>query len=930
MSDPFRRGVSGAGTALAFVTVFALSGCSGQSDVELLQSARKHLEAGQAATASIELKNVARKRDQDGEVRFLLGRALLESGDAAGAEIELERALKLKHSPEQVLPQLARAMLALQKYRQLTDNYGLTEFRENVPTAELKTLIASAYYSQRAVDKAEGANAAALMRVPDYVPALLMQANLTAAGGDRTNAAHMVDDVVARAPDNVQAWTLKGQLHEAAGQRAEAIEAFRKALSLKPDSVSAHAALMSVYLSPPDLPAAEAQWKAMSAALPNNPQTRFYEAKLAYLHGDLRKVRELTGTLIGSGTSNVSLLQLAGATEIELKSPAQAEELLTRAMALAPGAAAPRVLLGRAYVASGQYAKAMETVHPLLESGRPPVEALVLMAQAKLMSGDARSADVLFTRAAQVLPRNTGVATAKALANTQRDASEASLGELETLVGQGAGTTAALALVSARLARGEIDRALAAVDELARSQPDQPLPDELRGRIALKQGRVDVARANFERALEKDPTHYAAVAGLAGIDLAQGKTADAQERYRTLLKHDPNHLQALLGLAEIRARDSDGAAEVVKLLSKAIEAHPGNRGPRLMLIDYHLARRDYKSAVAVAQAAVNARPGTPELLERLGQAQIGAGEVQQALITYGRLADVQPQSAVVQLTIAGIHMQVRNLGAAKAAVRRASVLAPDSLQVTRAAVSLAALDKDYVQALALARDLQKRQPDEAAGFMMEGEIEILRNDPVAAERALRAAVSRKNPGEAARRLHLMLLAKDKGEAERFAAGWVSQHRSDAQFLQHLGDRAIAEKHWATAERYYRQVVEYEPRDAQALNNVAWLLMQQGKSGASAFAERALKVSPNSPALMDTLAMAYAAEQRFDEAIKLQERAVGAAPEAGAFRLNLAKMYLSAGRTNKAREHLTWLADKGASFAGRAEVQELLAQLDRKS
>ncbi len=918
-------------TTLATVILLMLGGCDRVSDAEMLQSARKNLEAGKASTASIELKNLLQRGEQGPEVRFLLGRALLESGDAVGAEIEFQRALKLKHPPQEVLPHLARAMLALQKQRQLTDTYGETEFKENLPTAELKTLLASAYQSQRALAEAEEATTAALLRVPDHVPALLMQASLKAARGEATQAAWRVDQIITKAPDNVQAWTLKGQLHAASGQRPEAIGAFRRALKLKPDSVSAHAALISVYLSPLDMPAAEAQWKVMHEALPNNPQTRLYEAKLTYLRGDLKRTRELSNELIGNGTSNVSLLLLAGSTEIELKSPAQAESLLTRAMALAPEAVAPRVLLGRAYVVSGQYGKAIETLHPLMASKNPPVESLVLMAQAKLMSGDAKTADALYTHAAQILPQNEDVATAKALTRARRDPSEAALGELQSLAERSNDSTAAMALISARLARGEFDRAIAAIDALSRSQPDKPLPDELRGRIALSQGKLDAAREHYSRALQKDPMHYAAVAGLAAIDLAQGKMDDAKGRYQALLSKDPTHLLALLGLAEIRSRESGGSADVVKLLGQAIAAHPDVRGPRLMLIDYHLARRDFKAAASAAQAAVTARPDDPELLERLGQAQVGSGETQQALITYGRLAELSPKSATPHLRMADIHIQAHDVGAARDAIRRATNLAPDSMQVLRVAVSLAAVDKDYTQALALARDLQRRHPAEAAGFLMEGEIEMLRNDAPAAERALRTALTKKAPEEAARRLHqVLVVAKRTDEADRFAASWIAKYPGDVAFLHYLGDRAIADKNWAAGERYYRQVIEHKAQDVQALNNVAWLLVQQGKPGASAFAERAVKASPNNPALMDTLAAAYASEKKFDKAIELQRRVVAAAPDAGAFRLNLAKMYLSSGDKTKAREHLTWLVDKSPKFPGQAEVQQLLAQLDRKS
>ena len=79
------------------------------------------------------------------------------------------------------------------------------------------------------------------------------------------------------------------------------------------------------------------------------------------------------------------------------------------------------------------------------------------------------------------------------------------------------------------------------------------------------------------------------------------------------------------------------------------------------------------------------------------------------------------------------------------------------------------------------------------------------------------------------------------------------------FTIYLGDNALARKDYAGAEAAYRLVIERQPNHVASLNNVAWLMARAKKPGALTFAEKANELQPNQPALMDTLAVALAAE-----------------------------------------------------------------------
>ena len=95
----------------------------------------------------------------------------------------------------------------------------------------------------------------------------------------------------------------------------------------------------------------------------------------------------------------------------------------------------------------------------------------------------------------------------------------------------------------------------------------------------------------------------------------------------------------------------------------------------------------------------------------------------------------------------------------------------------------------------------------------------------------------------------------------------------------------------------------------------------------ALAERAVKLAPDQPLLMDTLALSYAQENQLAKAVALQARVVALAPDTHDYRLNLAKMQLQAGDTAAARVELSRLVALGKAYAGQEEVARVLKSLE---
>jgi putative PEP-CTERM system TPR-repeat lipoprotein len=377
-------------------------------------------------------------------------------------------------------------------------------------------------------------------------------------------------------------------------------------------------------------------------------------------------------------------------------------------------------------------------------------------------------------------------------------------------------------------------------------------------------------------------------------------------------------------LAEINKRSNGKPEDTTDWLNQAVLAEPAALTPHLQLVDHHLERREAKLAINAARAGLIALPDNAELLDRLGRAHLIDGDSQQAITAFNKLATLNPNSPLPQLRLADAQAAAKNKPAMAAAVRKASEIAPQQLIVQQAVASLAMMDNKPAQALAVARTVQTQHALDATGFVMEAEIEMRQKNWDAAAVVLRKALTLQQSGDTAQRLHAVLVAgKKPADADKMAAEWRKSHPDDLGFVLYLGDVAMAASNNSLAEQHYQTVLDAQPDNVLAINNLAYSMALGKKPGSVALAERALKLAPKSAAVMDTLAFCLAAENQLPRAIEVQTQAVAAAPDAPQFRLQMAKLLLQSGDKPAARTELRTLEKLGPAYNRQVEVAALI-------
>lgn len=918
-------GISAFGLACAL----ALGACSSDT----LQS---HVEAGKASMAKkdhkeavIHFKAALQKQPEAVEVRYLLGQELLDSGDPAGAVIELTRALEQKHDANKVLPALARALLLTADYKRLVLLHGETLLSDKAAQAALKTSIAAAWSALGDQRKSDTAIAAALVAVPDFGPAALLNAKFLAGRGEHSNAKALVDKILERDGTLYEAWHLKGEIEWATKDASKSADAhFRKALAIEPKYAPSHVALVFSRMTQGDMAGAKAQLEQMRQVLPRHPETMFVDAHIALIDRDFSKARELSQQLLRWAPANAGVLQLAGAVESSSGSLVMAERHLGKALQINPELPVARHLLARTYLRLGQPGRALETLQPLSKPGSTDAQALALSGLAEQQQGNAGLAEDYFSRAGKVDPKDERVQASLALTSLMRQDPSAAFAQLELLSAQSKETFVGSALVSARIKRREYDAALKAAEEMDKKKPGGAAAAELKGQIHFLRKDYAAARQAFEQALVADPNLFVATANLAAIDVLERQPEQAQKRFEGSLQRDARNYFASMALAELRSRAGAPLAEVKAILVEAIKVSPTASGPRLQLIEVTLRSRQYKDALAAAQEAAAAMPNDLKVLDAVGRAQMEAGDVEQAISTFRRIAGVDQKSALAYVRLADVYKSSGNRSAAETALRKALELEPGLLEVQSALMKHMLANNRSREVLQAARNIQQVRPTDAAGYRFEAMIHLNLKATDSALAVLRKgiAVPGSDPDLARSLYKTMLDAGRTAEADRFAAGWIKDHPRDVAFDYQMAVAAITRGDMVQAESRLRRVVDQRPEHPLALNNLAFVLAYQGKSGGVEFAQRAVNQAPDKPALLDTLAMALAVEKQMDKAISVQKLAVELAPTDTSLRFNLARLAAQGGERALARAELEKLQAMGASLPIQPQVSKLLATL----
>lgn len=913
------------------MAALCLQACGEQTSQEHVKTARQLIEQKNNAEAVVELKAALGKDIRNVTARALLGKVYFSSGDYEGAEKELSRALELDDSVERsmVVPLLSRTLLHIGDFSRL-DSMPVHDLNDQGRSIVLSAkALARLYQGDPVVAQQIIETALAVEPVPSFT--LLASARMALARGDHAGADRELDALLERTPGYHPAWNLRGDIY--ASQRAAKLAeaAYSKALKIAPRLFDArlNRAMMRIYQS--DFKGAREDVQMLKRmhhlAAQNHPGVSFADGLLMMRAGNYDPARKAFEKTADFSYAYPLAYYYMAVIDLQQGSLQRALGEIYRFLALAPESVVGPKLAALLELEHGGFHEAEQLLQPIVATYPKDIEALNLLASAKLGLGKGGQGVQLLARVAQLEPRSASAKTrlgAGYLATGDTDRAISILKRSATIDPKF--EQADILLILNYLRDNKVDEAITAAVEFKNRNPGSTSSFNLLGRAYFAKEDYEKAGWAYNKSLELDVTDSAARHGLAEIAIARGEFGRARNLYQRILKYDEDDLHTQLKLASSYALQGS-EQNMIDILEIAMDDHPESTEPLLMLIRYYMASGQMDNARRMVEKLHTVHRNQPDALATIAGFQVASGSYNQALLTLQQLISLRPSVAHYHFMRARAYAGLNDTESALAELAQTAELDPRHFYAKVSLARLAQMNNQHERFTALLANLKWLAPQNLDVLRMEL-LQAQKAGDNTAVAALLQQIYQQSPTTS----DLIALAADRFDAgDRNGAvqlmkDWIEKNDKDIVARLKLADFFLALKQQSAAIDQYRQIVRIDFDNVIALNNLAWELLDSNPKEALRYARKAFDLSADTPAVLDTLAMAQLNNGQLAAAGRSIDRALELDPKNAEYRYHKAQILYAKGEKNSARAALQTALAEDSAFAQRRQAEALLGRL----
>lgn len=915
--------------AYIFVTVIYLlvTACGGSpNSVEShVAKSKTHLESGKLNHAAIELKNALKINPNHAEARYLLGEVNLGIGALPNAEKELTRALDLGYSKSQALPALALAFLEQGKLSEVLE-IDVDSDLTRVAQADLLALKSIALLKQgnlalaaQLLDESSTANESSQWQRLAY-------SQMDIAEGDVETAKQALNALVVDYPDQPWGWSLLGDIAITEQDLKAADTFYSSAIDLGGLGRTNLIKRAIVRLNLEDYNAAQSDLDALLKLAPDSFSVNFVQGIAHYAQQNFMDAESVLYKAVGSNPKNLRARYYLAATQFSLGKSALAAENLESVLERSPNLIPGRKLLALIRFLEDDYVATEDLLLPVVEAVNDDTTSIDLLAASLLAQGKTDEAVILLEHAMELNPDSVQTKARLGYSLLLAGQDDEGMEKLNTLIDLHPELQRAeILIIMTHLRNKRFEDALTVAESYRQNHPEEAAPHNMLGLVFAAQSLDKDALAAFQAAKAISPSDPSANFNLASYALKNSDQRKAQQYYMDVLAGNPSNLEAALKVVELDALAGDRSA-VVANLERLTTEHPSATTPRIMLANIYLSEGQI-GKVYDALGDLQDDSADPAVLSILGESQLIASESMTAKRTLQKLVEVRPDSAKAHYLLALAHSQTGDIERTEAELSRAIALNPDYFL---AHISLARLHLLYNKAdLAKASldKLLKTHPNHPDVLHLNGLLHASNSDQITAlrefERAFEIAPSTRTLSNLAMQKWRM---GNKDQSIQLQKEWVVKYPKDTSARLMLANSYASMKDNISAADHYSRVLDYSKDNLMALNNLAWVLMESQPKEALKYAHRAEDLAPDSPAIVDTVAVALFNNKDVESALRKSERALSLDPEAAALRYHNALIVAETGDKSTAADTLTSLLQDHANFPERGDAERLLDKL----
>ncbi len=459
---------------------------------------------------------------------------------------------------------------------------------------------------------------------------------------------------------------LLGRYLESEGRIEEAITAHQRAIALEPGSAELRAELAALYARQDR--AAEAV-AAADAALQRD--------------ADNREANRILGSIYAA---YVDQKQQLHADDDPSRYAARAIAALEKARGEGALDVSLELTLGRLYLRTKAYDKAIPPLRRVFDEQRSYGEAAILLASAYQGAGKLAEATTTLEAAVAENPRfYRGHLQLAELYDEQRRWKDAAAA-YATAQSLNARADLSVRRAAALLNAGETDQAMSILQAVMKRNPARPEPAALflltHAQRQLKD--LSAAAATAETLRKLYPDDIRGLYATAAVLESQQRYAEAADILKDLMARAPEDSTIVHQYAN--ALDKSGRPKDAEAALRGLLARDPRDANALNSLGYMFAERGERldEAVALLQRALTLEPGNPSFLDSLGWAYFRQGRLDLAEGPLAEAAAKMPDNSVIQDHLGDLRFRQQRYAEAVAAWQRS--LAGDGESIDRAAV----------------------------------------------------------------------------------------------------------------------------------------------------------------------------------------------------------------------------------------------------
>ncbi|MDO6425516.1 PEP-CTERM system TPR-repeat protein PrsT [Thalassotalea sp. 1_MG-2023] len=909
--------------AISLAVMVALAGCGETLTVEdHLAQAKQYQSENKLKETEIALKNAIQLDMKNPQARFSLGKLYLSQGESAGAIKELEKAQSLKFTGRDLVPSLARAYLIAD------DNEGvinLSEASTSLPDEQqveylsYKTL---ALIKTQQPDLAKQAAKEADKRLPANPYAILSNAYIAMLDEELDRASALVNKSLNLTADIPEAVMLQGQIAIAKADYETAAQHFEQYLALQPQSKLVYLLLADTLVKTDRYLEAEKYADLILSAMSQQPVANYVKSLVRFAEKDYEEALKYAEVGLNSQYMKPHLRLVAGASAFYLAKYEQANLHLGAIVhQLTPEHSARKM-----YAVSQFHLGAIENITDALQ-GYTPVseqdqEFLSSLSFSLFSMGAKEEAKIIAQRVADSELSSAKSSGRKGLLKLLMD-DFSGIDDLKTALEKNPDLIGAeLALAYVALDRENYEEARNIASEWQEKNPEKADGYNMLAAVHIRQNEFEQAHDMLKKSLDVVPNNAFALTELTSVLMKLDKKSDAEKIAQQAIQEHPNNLKALHNNYALKRN-----AEALDAIKVAFEA-ADNKNTYAPLYMQALLDADEIQALLKVADTLTLDFKTPK---KVWQLQIFAyhklQKGRQIKATLEKWLTANPYHVEPVFLLADYYVKAKDADRALTVINNA-LAGPHEKNTNVQLVKMQLLldGRDTALAKRLLNEIDTDALNENLLAGIHGRIALLENK---LPEAVKGLTKYYQDYPSSQNAVLLAIARSRsGDQEEAIAGLekhVEAHENDLPARNLLANYYVKQDS-SKAIAQYEQLVSKQPLNVVALNNLAWLSLENNKlDKAETYAKKAYELAPNVPNIADTYAKVLWASGDKREALNKSKEAYDLSKGQDVdITLNYVEHLLENSRNNEAKSVL--LKVKPATEAQKTKTSELLNKI----